>query len=288
MLTVSKFHSATVTIDGAEIRLRIKKLTKEEDLWFVPAFEHNSREEAAFTAEVNRFRETYLTERADRLGLASVEALPKEELPNAVTLVGLLEASLPSDEARAVRRAREQAWLERGQQFSVEAIAKFVTIEPGQIFDEDLQREITSGSELVAHYAARPDVLSDLVQEIFLQTRLTPAQKKTLSLLRASATTSAPSETADGPRPDATVASAEPSTTAATVPATAPPAPSPSGATASSSSPDAPSGASPRRSTRRSAGSTPATPSGSVSSADSSTSGLPSPAPAAPATRMPH
>lgn len=274
MLHLSNHHKTTVTLEGSEVRLRIKKFTKDEDLAFSPTFEYFGRQQAAFDEDERRFRERYLAERATVRGVP-VEQLPKEDVPNEVALRGLLEASL-SEEARAKRRQAEHVHKEQGDAFAVEAIGKYVSVEPGQIYDEDRSAEILTGEDLARHFEGRPDVLADLTREIFLQNRLSSAQKKTFSLLRASMAISAASATGTGPTPGATAENAGPSTTAGSAPATGESSPIPFGATALSTATAVPSSASPLRSNAGSRGSTRRTKRASTATGTSSCAASPS------------
>lgn len=135
-----------------------------------------------------------------------------------VFLSGLLEAELGEDGKRA-RRAAEDAREVAGNAFCIEAISRFVSVERGQIFDADANREIVNGEDLVAHYIAQPDVMVLLLAEIDQQNKISEQEKKRLSLRSASASTLPASSTDGGPRPDAIATTAAPASTATTGPA---------------------------------------------------------------------
>ena len=151
MLRVSKHHRSTLYIDDEPCKFVFKKLSIDED--------------TAFNQEFERLGKKH---RAEQLDLRPREG---EE--------GLTEAQIEAKryfaltaEDRAKFDAQDQAEADRGNQFAKDAIAAYVSAEPGQIFDEDEQRPVLTGEDLVRHFGSRPDVLRDLVGEIYLVNRL--------------------------------------------------------------------------------------------------------------------
>lgn len=230
MLTVSNTYKTTIHIDGEPVAIRVKRFNKDDALWFHPTFERHKRDEAAAIDELQRFALRYRRQQADLRGV------PESEIPSSFDdwfLVGLLEAEI-GPEAAAARRAREDARQREGDEFAIAAIGKFITVDRGQVYDEDAGREILDGQDLAAHFIARRDVIVELLAQISLENQLTPEQKKKLSSLSASTPSSPGSETDGGPKPDATADAVAPSTTAPTAPASDHPDASPSGATTAS------------------------------------------------------
>ncbi len=209
MLRVSKNYKATLHIDSEPVKFLIRKLTVEQY--------------TEFAQEFQRLGKMNVGENLDARPRAGEDGLTAEEIQ------GKRYHEL-SVEARAALDKAERDEAARGNTFAVDSITSYVVAEPGQIFDEDEERELTSGEDMVRHYGARPDVLRDLVGEIFLQNRLSEEDKKKLRLLRASMRSS-PAPRASGNAPDATAPSAEPSNSVASAAVTDSPEPNPSGAT---------------------------------------------------------
>lgn len=61
--------------------------------------------------------------------------------------------------------------------FAVQAITDYVTADPGHILDGDSEASITSGADLVRFFAARGEVLSELLLRIYLENTLTADKK---------------------------------------------------------------------------------------------------------------
>lgn len=258
MLRVSSYFNRTITIDGEPVQVRVKRFNREEQIAFATSYDFINREQAAFDSEVRRFGRRHLAAVAAERGV-DVEALPRDERLDDVQLIGLFEATLTTED-RDARRAREQALAQRGSAFTVQCISDYITVEPGQIVDDDSGREVLSGADLAGYFMAREqDVLVSLMAAIVEENRLSPDQKKIYASLRASAAISPRPATTDGPRPAGTADAVAPSTIARPGPATAHPSPSQSGATTASSATGAPSSALPPTSKRRSRGSTPRT-----------------------------
>lgn len=213
MLRVSNHYKTTLRLDGEDVKFVIAKLSKEQA--------------TAFGLEFDRVRKIEEGEQLALAASADEVALTSEQL-QAKRYVQLD----PEEQQRRDARERERA--EHGDQFAVEAITAYVTAEPGQIFDEDEHREITSGADLVRHFGNRPDVLALLMSEIWLQNRLSEEQKKKLRLLRAFARSSdGPAAAGETPAPTAASVGSEGSALIAA--ATDGPGPIPSGSTETSS-----------------------------------------------------
>lgn len=210
MLRVSKFHKSTIYIDGEACRLRIHKLAVGEFTKFAHEFER--------LGKLHNAEQLELRPRPDEDGLKPEQIAAKR--------YGAL-----SVEERRQLEAEEIAENDRSNEFAIESICKYVTLEPEQVYDEDAGRSITTGEEIVAHFGSRPDVLRDVVAEIFLVNRLSEADKKKLQLLRASMRTSSATAAATGNAPAPTAGSAEPLTSAPSEAASEGNAHSPSGST---------------------------------------------------------
>lgn len=239
MLTVSKDHRAVVEIDGHRVQLRVQKFSQAEHVDFSTQSDFVRREEEALAYEIEAFTERWRAEQAAARGIAP-EAVA---LPSDAALRALYEATL-APEAVTARRAREVASTQQSLAFMSDAIARYVAVEPGQMYDETAGREILTGADLAAHYATRADVLQTLLTEIIVAQSLTPDQKKAWWSRLDSPRISAASPKADGPRPDGTAGVAGDSGTATTAAAPARRGRRPSGATTPSRPSFAPSAAS--------------------------------------------
>lgn len=202
-LSVNNYYPLTLTIDGEAVRLRIKRFTRADDLWFGPTFDHLHRNAAAADDELLQFGIKYKKALADIKGV-DVDKIPP---PDPSYLVGLLEAELGTEKT-AERRAAEKTRIEESNTFAREALGKFVTVEKGDVIDQTTGREVVNGDDLFDLFQARPDVIVEILASIRLENRLSAEQKKRLSELSASLTTSAPPK-ASGPIPDATAAAVE-------------------------------------------------------------------------------
>lgn len=203
MLRIAGFYPTTALIDGETIRLRITRFTKDDDLWFNPTFERVGRDQAATSSEVIDFALKY------RQRMAAEQGVPLEKIDLLDPLVaeGLFEATLTPD-AKQARRAEEDRRIREGTEFCHESIRRYVTVEPGQIYDEARSRDVVNGEDLVRVFEGRPDVLVQLQALIRIENRLTAEQKKRLWSQPGSPTSSPASSPAAGPTPDATVGSA--------------------------------------------------------------------------------
>jgi hypothetical protein len=210
-LHVSKSYPTTLIIDGERVAFRVRRLTIDE---FTPfAYEFNRQgliHEADELAHTRRAGEESLSER-------QIRAQRWREL---------------SPEARHEQEQTVKAETERGNTFATESITAYITAEPNAVWDDDDNCWVTAGADLVRVFGARPDVLRDLVVEIFLQNRLSEEEKKKLRLLRASATGSGDPDSGAGAKPASTAASVEPGASASPAGASALPDENPSGSMA--------------------------------------------------------
>lgn len=185
MLRVSSHHKSTLYIDGEPVKLRLAKLGVTEFTKFAHEFSR--------LGKMHNAEQLALRPRPDEDGLTQEQIVAKR--------FGELT---PEERDRA--EAQELADDERSNAFAIESITKYVTFEPDQVYDEDHNRSVTTGEQIVAHFGSRPDVLKDLVAEVFLMNRLSEADKKKLQLLRASLRTSnatAAAATGSAPAPTA-------------------------------------------------------------------------------------
>lgn len=188
MLRVSKTYKSTLHIDDEPVRLVIKKLSQDEF--------------TDFSHEFDRLGKIHTAEQLDLRPRAGEEDLTREQ----IEAKRYFEMSA---EERTKFEADDKAEAARSNEWARAVIVQYVSAEPGQIYDEDENRELTSGEDLVRHFGARPDVLRDLVGEIFLVNRLSDEDKKKLLLLRASMRSLREQAAATGATPAPTAGSVE-------------------------------------------------------------------------------
>jgi hypothetical protein len=237
MISVSKHFSTTLHIDGQRVAIRISKFTPEDSAWFVPRFEMQGRDFSAAQEELQQFAERWRMKEAQARGVPPTDV----PLPDEDRLTVLYEQEL-GPERTAQRRRDEIARDEAGNAFAMEAITRFVSVEPGQIYDTDIAREVLTGADFAQHFiGGRPQVIFSVMARIFAENRLPDEIKKKLSLQFDSRPTSPASSTAAGPRPAGTAPSAAAPATAATARARGPRGKSLSGPMPRSSAGSAPS-----------------------------------------------
>jgi hypothetical protein len=191
-----KDYPTPLKIDDQPIVFRIKRLSADEWLRFQLEYRHN--EKLSTAAKLT------LQPRNDE----------ERALASALEIKAFRWRSL-SEAERSAQEAEEKASAERGNTFAKETIRAFVTVDPDQVFDEGKGQYVTSGEDLVEIFGASTDVLSALVQEVFLQNYLSTEQKKRLRLLRDSMPGLSEPQMAAGETPAATATDAVPEASAA-------------------------------------------------------------------------
>jgi hypothetical protein len=253
---VRGFEKSTITIDGEPVTLRIKRMTLGEWTEWLGKFQAHSRDFVrgetalqrtrrelveAITPEEIEARKVDLrrsrTAAAGRAAAAKTEATgvptepapivePTDEearatlAPSPTYVLAVYEERL-SREDLDVHRREEREIKAAGDAFTRDSIAAYVSVDGQAIFDDDANVWVTTGEQLVAVFGPRTDVLSDVMQEIYLQNRLSETDKKKLSSQRASQRSSSASATAAGETPALTAASVASAATAAAAAATA-------------------------------------------------------------------
>lgn len=113
-------------------------------------------------------------------------------------------------------RSRGDRMATKGEEFTdkehsdfvVDSFARFVTVEPGQIYLDDGAESITAGAAFVTLFAARHDVLSRVIQLIIIENSASAAMK---AMFYAPVKPVAP-PTAEEPPADGVQADAPPTT----------------------------------------------------------------------------
>lgn len=196
---VASHYKAPIRIDGDILKLKIKRLNREEWIAFASEFERMQME--------TRGAELLLDRRPGEEALSEddVEAKRLMELP-------------PFERDEFIQKRRDEST--RQTEFGVASITSYVSVDgANELFDEDADRYVTDGADIVRLYSQRHDVLSTIIAEIFLQNRLSENAKKNLQLLRASRAGSDDRSKAPGETPVPTAASAESADSAPSAPA---------------------------------------------------------------------
>lgn len=116
----------------------------------------------------------------------------------------------------AQREADSQAWIE-------EVFGKYLAVAPGQIWDEDEQREVTTGTDLLRVYGARTEFVAEALATIYMSNRMSEEQKNALrSRLASPHSSSEPDPIPNGAEPASIATAAEPKASAASEDATVP------------------------------------------------------------------
>ena len=268
-LSVQTYYPVTVPIDGEPIACRIARLSAREFFTFAKEFDRVSDpvSERKITIRVTdeELAKHPVPRARTRAEDAAQEALEELRtglagLENGAVLTGLLthvEAALPpeptseefviSDEEIRKRRLEEMtdvhraAWEKTDAEderfaasFIVDTVARYVTVEPGEIEVDDAP--LTSGADLVRVFGGQTAALKALVRAVREENVLPTALKNAWRSARATTPSSnTPDLAVPGTAPGKTAASAEPKGSAPAAAATADPSPGSSGATATSS-----------------------------------------------------
>lgn len=205
-MQVRDFYPYTLQVDGDEIRLQIKRMDVDEWGWFSMGFSRIS------TPTVQRFvhrdpNDAY-DMRTDDAG-EFVESL--EDLTERKRL------RLGEERRRELHKAEDEDDA-HAREFVKRAFAQFVVVAGGlsRLALDGSEEPITKGLEFVRTFAARRDVLQEVLTQLYMQNTLGEDQKKALQSLTDSARTLRErSQAAIGSEPATT---AQPAETPATVP----------------------------------------------------------------------
>ena len=180
-MKVSSHYKTTIDIDGEPLKLLVKKMNRDQWIDFATEFER--------------------IEKVRRGGDLLLERKPGEEDLTDDDVIAKRYMELTPAQ-RDERLELEKAEAKRSADFGADAISAYVTAEADALFDEDENRYVTEGADIVRLFGQRHDVLSTLLAEIFIQNRLSPEAKKNLLLLRVSRRGSSSSAAAPGATPE--------------------------------------------------------------------------------------
>ncbi len=220
-MDLKTYFPVTLTVDGEQLRLRIKRMTVEENAEFMSGYRAVSEPPSRrFVARASLGPE----QEKDEKGAYKIpfEALEEKQIPE-----------LPPDRRAEYEKAVREHDA-RSIEFLKRSFAAFVTVEKGELFvDGD---PVIDGLDLLQAFGARQDVIADVLGHMFSENTMDASQKKTWqSLIASSSSSSEPAPDPPGPKPETTASPAETEASAETEPATSPPS-TPSGSTETSSS----------------------------------------------------
>lgn len=255
-LLVRNYYPTTVPIDGAEIRIRVSRMSASDFMAWAKRFDavndppsertltvrDPAREDEQATRLVPRAWTDAETAAAE--AIATIEA----DTPSPRTLEALpaLQALIPSepgdevfvmpDAAVRTRRLAEMtpeqrtAWdaidaadERRAAEFVVDTITRYIEVEPGEIDKEgaDLVAPLTSGADLVRYFGGHAAALRELVAIVRVEHTLSTALKNDLRSARASRRSSAAADLEGAGIPGPTAAPVAPEASVGTVAAMA-------------------------------------------------------------------
>lgn len=140
-LRVRSFYPTNIAIDGELLAIRITRMDPEQALDFNQRF-------ASFSGVFESKPET----ESDKI------KTPEEKA---------VEAAHAAEQERDAKR------------FVVEAISKYVKVEPDQLYQDDEDKSLLEGADLCKLFGARDEVLSELLLQIFMENKLNNEQKHT-------------------------------------------------------------------------------------------------------------
>ncbi len=256
-IAVLDSYPTTLHVDDRTIDIRVKAFTLDEYSAFTRDFAKAgriSKRDQLFLDQRRKpviDRETGEPQKETRVvdGVEKTVTVFEDD----ATVLARIELEETDDE-RAKREGRDAADEEFSRKFTIESITRFVSVEPRQLVDAN-DESLTTGEDLLRRYAARQDVLSAVLEAIYLENVLSDEQKKTLRSLRDSQRSSIePTSTTAGASPAPTAPPADAPDGAASAAATSHP-PTLCGTTARSKSSRARSSRSSRSSSARFSGS---------------------------------
>jgi len=238
----------TLTIDGRGVRFRIARLDINDYTRFNTGFQRCGVIMRRTEARIERDRKTVtytagqLIPNPRRGAKDQPPMIPaptdgvRPETDDEVLIRVELESTPEAITARLEQDAADETF---SRTFVIDAITRFVSIDPGQLTRRAkpgdgptvVRRDeagvdvvdLRTGEDLLRSFGARQEILQLVLAQIYLENYLSEAQKKRLRAPRDSDSSSNGSTpTAAGDRPAATAAPASPSTSAAPDAATAP------------------------------------------------------------------
>ena len=196
-MKVRSYFPVTLTVDGEEISLRIKRMTMEEHSDFstrlakvgVPTY-------IRFVSRASSGPEQEQNEEGEYL--ISFEKIAEKRL-------GEMDA-----EKRAEYEAAAELDEKQAKEFLAYVAEQFVTVERGLIEEtSEGEKSVTSGLDFLRIFGARRDVLQQLLEAVRQENELDAEQKKTWrSLIVSSPSSGEQSPDPVGPKPETTAENA--------------------------------------------------------------------------------
>lgn len=222
-MKVKNYYPVTLTIDGEEIKIRIKRMNLDE------AGDFQRRLVKTGTPAYERF-------------VSRAPSGPEQERKSdgffVIPMDEIVERKLSelTDERRADYEAADDQHEKDSRSFLVWVFETFVTVESG-ILEQDKDKKwvsVTEGIDLLRVFGARLDVLSEVVTAVRTENSLDEEQKKILKSPTASPPTLVEPDTDQpGPKPAPIAENADNGDSAKIEPVTSPPK-MPSGSTETS------------------------------------------------------
>ena len=198
-MKVRQFYPITLSIDGEDVALRIKRMTMEEHAEF------STRLMKVGTPTYQRFVSRGNSESEQELNDKGEHVLPFEKL-----------AERQLREMGAEKRAEYDAALSadesEAKKFLTFVFTEFVTVEKGLIeeLSDGNEQSVSSGIDFLRIFGARDDVIQEALGAVRSENELDANQKKTLSSRTGSSRSSSePDPGQAGPKPETTVSPVE-------------------------------------------------------------------------------
>ncbi len=198
-MKVRQFYPVTLSIDGEDVALRVKRMTMEEHSEFstrlakvgVPTY-------VRFVSRASSGPEQERSEKG--LYVIPFEKLAEQKLPGLSPEKRVeLEEATEADEAEA-------------KKFLTYVFTEFVTVEKGLVeeLSDGSERSVVDGLDVLRVFGARRDVLQQVLEAVRQENELDARQKKALpSLIDSSPSSDGQDPGQAGPKPETTVSPVE-------------------------------------------------------------------------------
>ena len=198
-MKVRQFYPVTLSIDGEDVALRVKRMTMEEHSDF-------SRRLAKVGTP------TYV--RFVSRGTSGPEQERDDKGEYAIPFQKLAEQKLPglSPEKRVELEEATEADEAEAKKFLTYVFTEFVTVEKGLVEElpDGSERSVVDGLDVLRIFGARRDVLQQVLEAVRQENELDVSQKKILSSPTGSSRSSSePDPGQAGPKPETTVSPVE-------------------------------------------------------------------------------
>ena len=198
-MKVRQFYPITISIDGEDVALRVKRMTMEEHSDFSTRFAKIST--PAYVRFVSR-------------GTSAEEQAQDDKGEYVLSFEKLAELQLRemSPEKRVEYDEASEADEAEAKKFLTWVFTEFVTVAKGLIeeLEDGKEQSVSSGIDLLRIFGARQDVIQEVLGLVHRENQLDEHQKKALrSRTDSSPTSSAPELDRVGLKPETTVSPVE-------------------------------------------------------------------------------